>query len=87
MTFGKTIVDMTAQTRRAFGRVVHAHRTRLKLSQGGLARAAGVDESLIRLYELELRTPTLSTIVLLARALGVRPGRLVDESAEQMARG
>ena len=80
------VIDITPPVRRAFGRALYAHRTRLKMSQDFLALRAGVDDSLISLYECELRTPTLTSIFSLASALGVRPSNLVQECIDQMQR-
>ncbi len=49
------------------------------LSQEALARASLVHRTEISLLERAAREPRLSTIVRLARALGITPGGLLDE--------
>jgi transcriptional regulator with XRE-family HTH domain len=76
------VKDISPETRRVFGEVLRAYRIKRNLTQDALARAAGVDDSLVSFYERSKKLPTLATVLLLARALGVKPGKLVDKCAE-----
>jgi len=63
-----------------FGRNLRIQRQRAGLTQEQLAHAASVHPSEVSRLECAERDPRLSTIVRLADALGVPPGRLVDGS-------
>ncbi len=63
----------TAETqalRTAFGRVLRTRRSALGLSQEELAHRAGLTPRYISLLECDHRQPTISTVFLLAGALG-----------------
>ena len=62
----------------AFGERLHAERLAAGLTQQRLAELAEMDPAEISRYEKGARSPRLDTVVRLASALGVRPGRLVD---------
>lgn len=64
--------------RRAFGKNVRQRREILRLSQEGLAVAAGLDRSYIGGIERGERNPSLTAILQLAAALEVPPARLFD---------
>ena len=68
--------------RQAFGKEVRARRLAQGRSQEALALDAGL--SLRHVSELErgLKTPSLLTVLAVARALGCRPGDLVNPLAE-----
>ena len=53
-------------------------RAKRKLSQRGLAEASGVSREYIARIELGQHDPTVSTLVKLAKALGVKPGALLE---------
>lgn len=61
-----------------FGRNVRSQRERRGLSQEELGHAAGLHPTEISRLERGVREPRLSTVVRLARALGLRPARLLD---------
>jgi transcriptional regulator with XRE-family HTH domain len=63
---------------RQLGRNVRAARDRSGLSQSRLAAATGMHRTEISLVERGGRDPRLSTIVRVARALGVPPATLLD---------
>lgn len=62
----------------AFGRRVRAAREARGLSQEALADIAGVHRTYIGSIERGLRNVSLANILRLSRALGVRPGELLD---------
>ena len=61
-----------------FARNLREHRQRAGLSQERLGFRANLHRTEISLLERGAREPRLSTIVRLARALGVAPGDFVD---------
>ncbi len=63
----------------AFGRRVRRVREDRTLTQLELATRARMQRSDVTKIELGLREPTVSTIVKLARALRVKPGRLFED--------
>lgn len=62
----------------AFGERLRAARVEGGLSQERLASACGLHRTEISLLERGAREPRLSTIVRLARGLGVTPAALLD---------
>lgn len=64
---------------RWFGERVRDVRLQTDLSQEALAHASGLGRVYVGLVERGQVTPSLDTIVRLASALGVTPGRLVDD--------
>jgi DNA-binding XRE family transcriptional regulator len=82
--FPQIIAPSAFLTRRevavAFGDVLRAARAQLKgLSQEDLADMADMDRTYPSLLERGLRTPSLVTVIHVARALGKRPGIMVDD--------
>lgn len=69
--------------RRAFGRNVRQLREILRLSQEGLAVAAGLDRSYIGGIERGERNPSLTAILQLAAALEVPPARLFESLGDK----
>jgi transcriptional regulator with XRE-family HTH domain len=64
----------------AFGDVLRAARAQLEgLSQEDLADMADMDRTYPSLLERGLRTPSLLTVIQVARAVGKRPGIMVDD--------
>jgi transcriptional regulator with XRE-family HTH domain len=61
-----------------FARNVAATRARQGLSQSQVSKRSGVHVTEVSRIERGLRDPKLSTIVRLARAMGVEPARLLD---------
>lgn len=64
---------------KAFGQVLKAHRTDLGLSQEELAFRANMHSTTISLYERGERRPSLQTVFIIAKALGLRPESMVVE--------
>jgi transcriptional regulator with XRE-family HTH domain len=62
----------------AFGRQLRALRTDKHLTQEQLAERAGLHPTFISNIERGYSAPTLYTLLSLAQALEVKPGRLVD---------
>lgn len=61
----------------AFGIVIKELRAKKKISQENLALEAEMARSYLFELERGVKQPTLSTIVVLSRALGVRPSKMV----------
>jgi transcriptional regulator with XRE-family HTH domain len=64
--------------RTRFSENLRRQRTKLGLSQMQLGDKASLHFSEVSLLERGNRDPRLSTIVKLARGLGIKPGRLLD---------
>jgi transcriptional regulator with XRE-family HTH domain len=62
----------------AFGQRLRELRARQGVSQDDLARQTDVHPTAIGRFERGAREPRLTTIMRLARGLGVSPGELVD---------
>jgi transcriptional regulator with XRE-family HTH domain len=58
-------------------RRLKAERTAIGLTQGSLARAAGLHENEIGYYEAGRRIPKVETVAALARAMQIPPARLL----------
>ncbi len=67
-----------ARLLRAFGEKLRAERERRNLSQEILATLANVHRTQLSALELGLRDPHLTMLLILADALGVSPGTLVE---------
>jgi transcriptional regulator with XRE-family HTH domain len=65
------------EARRQFAQNLREQRIRLGLSQEALGDACGLHRTEISLLERSGRDPRLSTIVKLARALQIRPAKLL----------
>ena len=63
----------------AFGRNVMEARIRRRLTQGQLGERSGIHFTEISRIERGLRDPRLTTLIRLARALKLRPARLLDD--------
>jgi len=61
-----------------------AQRCERALSQETLAQRTGLHRTSIQLIERDGHDPRLQTIVLLARALDVKPAALIDAYAQQV---
>ncbi len=61
-----------------FGRVLRQVREEKKLTQEKLAELADVDRTYIYRLETGKRSPSLSIIIRIAKALKVSPGTLID---------
>lgn len=62
------------------GDTVRKHRTRLGLSQQDLAGDADMERSYISAVENGRKHIRVDTLVRLAQALNIKPGKLLDES-------
>jgi transcriptional regulator with XRE-family HTH domain len=71
---------------RAFGRALRAARLAKGLSQEELADEAELDRTTPSLYERGLRTPTLTVLIDIGRALDMEPTQLVSDTLEQLRR-
>lgn len=68
----------------AFGLVLKTIREEKGISQETLALDADLDRTFISLLERGRRQPSLSSILALARSLGVPPEELVQRTVESM---
>jgi transcriptional regulator with XRE-family HTH domain len=79
---GRPVVLIDAQSREAasvaFGRRLRKLRAEHGLSQDQLAERAGMRSTVIGRLERGVREPRLTTILRVARGLGVQPGALLD---------
>jgi len=71
----------------AFARVLRQLRMERNLSQQELATESGLGRTFISLLERGFRRPSLSTIFLLARPLGLTPSELVHAVDEKLRAG
>lgn len=67
-----------ARLLRAFGEKLRAERERRNLSQDVLATLANIHRTQLSALELGLRDPHLTMLLILADALGVSPGTLLE---------
>ena len=74
----RTNREAVADARKRLGANVREHRRRRGLTQDGLARASRLHRTEISLLERGGREARLSTIVRIARALGVAPAALLE---------
>lgn len=65
-----------------FGQVLRKFRTSSKLSQEKLSQESGLDRSYISLLERGLRQPSITTILLLAKALNTTASKMVHDVEE-----
>lgn len=68
-----------------FGKILVTAREESGIMQYRLARLAGRSIQQISQIERGEREPKLSTLILLAHALGMEPGTLVNEAAKAMS--
>ncbi|WP_337639756.1 helix-turn-helix transcriptional regulator [Bilophila wadsworthia] len=68
-----------------FGKILVTAREERGITQYLLARLAGRSIQQISQIERGEREPKLSTLILLAHALGMEPGTLVNEAAKAMS--
>ena len=74
---------MKLTTELAFGREIRKAREAVKKSQETLAFDAEVHRTYVSLIERGQKSPTLSVIVRLARALNIRPSELLRRAEMQ----
>jgi transcriptional regulator with XRE-family HTH domain len=65
-----------------FGETIRRLRKQRNLSQEGLAEHAGMNADFIGFIERGENVPTLTTILQLARALGVQPSAIIGDFDE-----
>ena len=65
-----------------FGQVLKKFRALSKISQAKLSQECGLDRSYISLLERGLRQPSLTTILLLAKALNTTASNMVHDVEE-----
>lgn len=65
-----------------FGQVLKKHRTEAKFSQEELAHRAEMHSTTLSMYERGERRPTLHTVFILARVLGIKVSDLILEIEE-----
>lgn len=68
-----------------FGKILVKARKERGITQYRLARLTGRTIQQISQIERGQREPKISTVIMLARALGMEPGTLVNEAAKVMA--
>lgn len=71
--------------RQAFGRVIRALRHEVGISQEELADRAGLHRTYISMVERGIKTPTVVTLVELARAVGMQTGELMTLFDQELA--
>jgi transcriptional regulator with XRE-family HTH domain len=70
---------------KAFGNALQQERKRAGLSQEELAFRAKVDRTFVSRAESGKRQPALTTVFLLAKALGIRPAGLIEHTHKQLS--
>lgn len=70
------------QSALAFAAVLRRRRRDAGISQEGLAERTGLDRTTISMLERGKRRPGLETLLEIGAGLGIRPGVLLDETAE-----
>ena len=85
---GSAVLEMTepAQPQRArevIGEQIKSWRLRRHISQGGLARAAGINQASISNYEAGKRELRVSTMIRIANALNVRIEELLSPETQR----
>jgi transcriptional regulator with XRE-family HTH domain len=69
---------------KAFGLVLRRQRKARGLSQEALALEAGVQRNYVSLIELGRNQPTISVVFKLARALSIKPAKLIQMADETL---
>ena len=70
---------------KAFSQVLRSRREQVRLTQMRLAIDIGGSEVAVRRLERGVQTPTVTTLILLARALGIKPEEFLAEIMRQLA--
>ena len=71
---------------KALGSVICVRRCALALSQEDLAFSSGLHRTSISLIELGKKSPTVETLARIAKALGVKPSKLLAAAERKLAR-
>jgi transcriptional regulator with XRE-family HTH domain len=74
------------ETARAFGQALRAARLAKGVSQEQLAEGAELHRTTPSLYERGLRTPTLTVLFDIGRALDIEPTQLVSATIDRLRR-
>lgn len=69
----------------AFGKALRQAREHADLSQEELADRAKVDRTFVSRAESGKRQPALTTVFLLAKALGIRPALLIEHAHKHLS--
>ena len=70
---------------KALAQILRSRREQARMTQMQLAVAIGGSEVAVRRMERGTQTPTVTTLILLARALGLEPDIFLKEILHQMA--
>ena len=70
---------------KAFSQILRSRREQIHMTQMRLAIEIGGSEVAVRRMERGSQTPTVTTLILLARALGVEPDKFLAEIVHQIA--
>jgi transcriptional regulator with XRE-family HTH domain len=76
--------DHRREAAQAFGKALKAARLAKGLSQEQLAEGAELDRTTPSLYERGLRTPTLTVLIEIGRALDVDPTQLIAATIRRL---
>lgn len=68
----------------AFGRVLRKLRKNREMSQEALAFEAGVERNYVSLLELGRNSASVNVIFKLAKALEIRPSKLIEAAEQEM---
>jgi transcriptional regulator with XRE-family HTH domain len=85
MPMSRKHIDAPLQPQEALGRAVRARRTELDLSQEALAAACDLDRTYVSGIERGLRNPTVQTLWLIAKGLGLTPHELIAATEDEIA--
>lgn len=69
------------------GENIRAERERQKYSQNALAKRAGIAQATLNAIESSTKNPSVDTVILLAKALGVKVAFLLGEEEAQKEKG
>ena len=70
---------MRSSIQSSFGKILRQHRQRKQLSQEKLAELANLDRTYISQIERGLKSPSIATVIALAKALDTRAHLLIFE--------
>lgn len=73
------------RVRRAFGKVLREYRNKSGMTQESLGFEAGCHSTTISQLERGLKQPSLATILILAKGLGIKPGDMVNAVDKKLA--
>ena len=69
---------------KVFGELLRDLRLNRSISQEKLSEITGLDRSFISLIERGERTPTLTTIIKISKAFGLKPSQLLSEYEDRL---